>query len=1015
MTAKTSANVLIENMEILYENIYNLLKAFQEAASNTLVNPVVVLKNIDGTTREVTVTSFRQLQQEMNRLSNNFNALTNSNNLSYILNPDGTVSQYLKTTFINAQYLDLGNIEIGDTCKADFASNIPDFMYPLVKIPVTISSELVHTDIYCRSFQVHDGYDMIPEQCSWLELQQLMSNGTVVADDEIDRVLSPYREQVRYFGKFNIEQVETTQNSNIWNVTLNDVHYTGLNVNGNNIELKVNDELVTTSGNTRFLITDISIFNNYVVLRRIAGDEAPTVGINKLLFNQVIDAENFVVGIPVKPHQDLVVFLSTQSKSAISYPSVGIKISTTDYKVDYNGQTYTIDEFFSNYVTNLGEYLMGIVDESSVPYSLGIKPAKPELLGSNFKVVQINKHLLNAKSVANINELNAEKAKIQNNIDSKNKKIAEIKANIQSNHYSTVAEKQNKQESIENIQAEIETLNANLLTITRRIENESIQNNTTSVKAKYKIVGFWHLQDDLYSPSTGMQHIVKYEVQYRYLSQNSDNIENTTLDMVDNGTPVSVTFSAWNVADTAVLNKTKAVDGSIIWENPQINSTDDLNINQCMITINENESVEIRVRAISEAGYPIAPLKSEWSDIIRVNFPDEFKQNNINTIVESNQLDLRKAEMNQILKEYGVIEHVQDEILENDAKYFHKAASIASGFYTQEMKNIPLDTFLKNLRSDIDALQNSHANPLTVSVIDPDNNEFEMSNDQTLNVFVGNFSEQYDAKDYNNFGKIITKKLYIKLKNNNQVPIDIKSLQPNGITELDDLYKYVPVVTNTGFHQETGQIIYFRKLNLTMNSYFELYKPYEVPELTLPLYGNISQRLNVAFLLNDVITQGYVDINDVSFATATSMNLAAPEGNITYDNLHRIMQYSDFITGEKQLLLNDDLSYRFSRLGFSKSDEYGAGLYTCGSMLYPIFGDLTRFKVRGESSTSVMVLEAGKEILLPIIFEYRMLDTFGRPSGTVNPTDIEYRKTLGVALNIGNKPFNFDLSVYVKY
>ena len=46
MTAKTSANVLVENMEILYENIYNLLKAFQEAASNTLVNPVVVLKNI---------------------------------------------------------------------------------------------------------------------------------------------------------------------------------------------------------------------------------------------------------------------------------------------------------------------------------------------------------------------------------------------------------------------------------------------------------------------------------------------------------------------------------------------------------------------------------------------------------------------------------------------------------------------------------------------------------------------------------------------------------------------------------------------------------------------------------------------------------------------------------------------------------------------------------------------------------------------------------------------------------
>lgn len=1015
MTAKTSANVLIENMEILYENIYNLLKAFQEAASNSLSNPTVELKNLDGTTRTVVVTSFRQLQQEMNRLSNNFAALTNNNNLSYLLNPDGTVSQYLKTTFINAQYLDLANIDISDTCRADFSSNIPDFMYPLVKIPVTISSELVNTDIYCRSFQIIDGYDSIPENVSFLELSQLIKNGTVMAEDEIDRVLSPYREQVRYFGKFNIESVETTTDSNIFNVTLNDVHYTGLNVNGNNIELKVDDELVTISGNTRFLITDISIFNNYVVLKRIAGDETPTVGINKLLFNQYIDAENFVVGIPVKPRQDLVVFLSTKSRSAISYPSVGIKLSTTDYKVDYNGETYTIDEFFSNYVTNFGEYLMGIIDESSVPYSLGITPEKPEILASNFKVVQINRHLVNAKSVANINELNAEKAKILNDIDAKNKQISEIKANIQSNHYNTVAEKKTKQEGIKSLEADIETLNANLLTISRRMDNESTQNNMTNMKAKYRVVGFWHIQDDLYSPSTGLQHIVKYEVQYRYLSQNSDTIENTTLDMLDNGTPVSVTFSAWNVADTTVLNKTKAVDGSTVWETPKINNTDDLNINQCMIAINENESVEIRIRAISEAGYPVAPLKSEWSNIVRINFPEELKQNNINTIVENNMVDLRKAEFTQILKDYGVLEHVQNKIVENDAIFFHSAASIASGFYTDEMKNIPLDTFLKNLKSDVVALQQSAYNPLSVSVIDSDNVEYEISNDQTLNIFAGNFSEMYDVKDTRNFGQIITNKIYIRLKNNNQVPIDIKSLQPNGITELDNIYKFVPVVTNDGFHQTTGQIIYFRNVDMSLNSHFNLYEEYQAAPTVYPLYGSTNQRQNVAFLLDQTITRGYLDPTNEDYMSALGMILSAPEDALTYENLERISRYSYFIPGNKQLLLNDDLSYSFNKLGFDKTDVYAFGQYSCGSLLYPIFGNVDRFKVRGESSTSVMVLEAGKEILLPIIFEYRMLDAFGRAGGMVNASAIEYRKTLGVSLNIGNKPFNFDLSVYVKY
>jgi hypothetical protein len=119
------------------------------------------------------------------------------------------------------------------------------------------------------------------------------------------------------------------------------------------------------------------------------------------MFNQIVDGDNIIVGIPVKPLQNLVVFLSSESFGSISYPSNGIKISTRDYKVDYNGSTYTIDEFFSSYVSDISNYLLSIVEESSLPYSMGIQPARPQLLAANFKVVQVNKHVVTIQPPCN--------------------------------------------------------------------------------------------------------------------------------------------------------------------------------------------------------------------------------------------------------------------------------------------------------------------------------------------------------------------------------------------------------------------------------------------------------------------------------------------------------------------------------------------------------------------------------------------------------------------------------------
>ena len=55
---KSSAEKLLSNIEIFYQNIYNLLVAFQQSTTALNQNIDVTLTNLDGTTSTVNVTSF---------------------------------------------------------------------------------------------------------------------------------------------------------------------------------------------------------------------------------------------------------------------------------------------------------------------------------------------------------------------------------------------------------------------------------------------------------------------------------------------------------------------------------------------------------------------------------------------------------------------------------------------------------------------------------------------------------------------------------------------------------------------------------------------------------------------------------------------------------------------------------------------------------------------------------------------------------------------------------------------
>lgn len=1027
---KSSAEKLLSNIEIFYQNIYNLLVAFQQSTTALNQNIEVTLTNLDGTTSTVNVNSFQKILQELTRIDANYKSLISSNNLSYTIGADGSISQQTKTSFMNAEYLENFSID-SDNLKIDRNSNIDDLVFPSVKLPITLDNS-IRSNIFCRIFDIVSGYENIPENPTILDIEYLYSNGELQYS-EINRSLELQKQQVKYFGKFTTE-VCVSESSNIYDVILNSVQYTGLNIIGNAIDLKNGDILVSSTGSSKYQISNLDKFNKRMKLLRIAGSESITVGINNLFFNEIMESDTNIVNIPIKPSKKLVIFLSTENLKNISFPSKGIKIDTSSYMITYENQQLSLDEFFGKYVTNFSEYLIALLEDTTIPPSLGIVPNKPTLINRNFKVVQINKHLSSAKTITELTEFNKQKQLVQNEITFKQTLIDDLQSEIDSIKFKSVEEKNYRLNKIAQYRTDINVLNQNLLTISRDIDNNATQYGLKTITPKYKVIGFWELQNPILNPLTKAQHIVKYEIQYRYLSKNSDVVDTTSYKIQSGDKEINVAVSNWNDYQSKSLQKVKTVDGTYNWETPVLESTEDININQCIISINENESIEIRVRAISEAGYPIAPLKSEWSEILRVDFPNELKENNVSSLISQNNLDLSKSEFNGILQNLGLLSHINNQIKEGEKTFLHRANDITSGQYTIEQKNIPLDVIITNILNEIDLIKASKTeNNITVNFIDFNNESFSVKNNSTLEVFGGNYTDNLNILDQSKWGSIIRKRGYIKIRNNNLVPIELKSISPGTTFNEDTAPNYfnVPVSLTdqniSQLYQKPGQILYFRNVDLSGQTadIFKLVIPKTISTSTKPLSTDIDNTVpdvdkNIIYYDSEDGTVKICKLLPGYNRNFNAFTIGHPD--YTYDTMQSLVEEfnrlslhtSNIKLPQKQSEMLPDTE---QTLGFSDNDYYAIGYNTCGAYLYPIISNAEKISVVGNTTTSTLIIPKESEILIPIIFEYRMIDRLGNINGEANfdvNNSLEYSKKIGIDMIINNELFKFDINVTSK-
>ena len=1036
----------LANINLTQENITSILTGLVKLMSGSEEKVDITITNQDGSTETMTLSSIISLEETVQRLSNTLTELTNLNpeSAATIVDESGEYKRIFISSFNKTIYGDISKISQSDEVKIDYESLIYNLMYPSCKIQFELPNDFLLTDeVLVKTFRFTDDetFSRIYSGISYGECKALSDQSRIIGQWYEDVIKTEKREQ-RYYGSFDVLSIQSYNTDGTINVLLNDTHYSDANSISSTRELFAGDILVTSSGNAKYEIKSVDHFRKVVKLLQVAGISSLVPGIGVLQYLYTIEDEKRYLDVPIHGSEKSVIFFLPVNpmNGATGIISAGHIIDTSKLTVYQSGNPINFDTYFNNYVVNIGTYLEQLVSESSIPFSKGVIPDKPTLSEEFFSVVQINKHLSENSKVEDITKLAEEKEKLFGDITNLNAQISTINSRINAGRYRSLADRsadENKLSTLVAQKQQYTALYASLVDdITSKVDDDDLSNYTP----KFRIRGFFPVQDPIVSPDTRNQYIIKYRIEYRYCSPNTDVSDATTMKYTTaDGNEMHGVFSSWIQQESPVLKKVKNIDGTVSWASNDTENGDEININQVDIPIKPGESVEIRVKALSEAGYPVTFTESEWSDVVRIEFPASLQSyQSLSATVEKNNEDKQKLEIQEMLDEVGVTDHLSGSFKEQDKYFAHTSAQIASGYRSSEQSTISLFDYLTTLTSRISTLESQVARSAleaSIQIVDENNEAYTAQNFTTMQLYAGAYNDYVSATDASNWGNIIEKTFYLKISNPNSAALDLVSPNPGDIQKNVDksnkeyFYPNVKLTKVSDADDEVqynGQIVYLRFRDVAQQQTGS--DLYLINEETTPTV--IPDELKDTAALDE-------DKNVIDSTLQTCKLISGATGNfIALKTTHPLVQayLSDSSENNKNTLLKEferiskfNQYYKSSifqnayapgrSCSFVENDKYLVGENSCGATLFMKVNSLQNIQVNGSSSNSIRILNPGdtNAILIPLVFQFRMMDAIGNVNGIPTESEnIEYRKKIGIDMIIGQSDFKFDVEVVAR-
>lgn len=765
-----SANIteVLSKMQDLTNQNLEILTTLNEAFHTK--REYLTLKVNDTT---YNVPSFVSLQNQLNTLKSNFENLVEApktGTANFIF--DGNTRSIQCGGFnicpdaVTLQNVSEFNIDYNDVLK--------DFMTPMPYLKFNIGSISNHvTNVLIKKVVLfnNDLIDVVfptkniqSKSISFAEMDGHLLNYTEDVDYQVYDTFQrlPLRENIGR-GDFHINEIidEHVDDSftQTYRLKLDTLMYVVDSISSK--MLKVGDKFVSNDDECLLEITNINDITNIVDVKVLNNGYsnimtyAQSANAGTLKFHSSIDFDLYkYVKVALEENQYVIIFISPiyDSLNTRAEWSNGIAINTYNLTVDVDGESYYFRDYYNKYVTNIGDGVMNLTsmmgdmlsNYSREAWTL-MKNARPVIDASHLTVTQINSHISNSESYKNIKQLYANKQSYKNELTTLQAEIDNINNTLASIDFDDTSNtRQIYENQLKSLNARKIELNTSINTIVKEISLNATNSDLSIDGAKYHIRGFFDCQafmDENHINS----NIIGIKVLYRYKNATKNTGTSLTLE--------NFTYSDWNAmpvtyklrkpSEYNLTNYLFDYDASV--EDASINPV----FNQIDIPISQGETVDIKLCVVYEPGYPFVEFTSDWSDILNVEFPEQYTQNvTILDIIEENNEDVKSYQFESLLESTGIQRHVDNQFLDQDVQFMHRPENISSGFFTAERRVVPLRDKLMEMNTMIaqlrDELFGGSVETMSVSIVD------DTGYEQSLEPFAQNIFQCVAFADNNN-------------------------------------------------------------------------------------------------------------------------------------------------------------------------------------------------------------------------------------------------------------------------
>jgi len=803
---KNSLSTALSQFIRLNKNALEIFNRINEAVTSDKENITVDLFDDENNLKRVQLPSFGFLKGEITRLENDIKNLSGLGDSDTIVKlADGTHRRVI-TSKLKSPANDIESLSVPGTFEYKNNWFFEDFMNPLLYVTLDVSNQipsdtekviikkyLLELDTESKKQFFNDNFKG-KSDIDFIDFNTKLINESInfIPDDDY-RDLPP--REIRYSGNFDVIKISDVSNSVLVDGTqvktrrklfkLNKLTYTDLESGfPDTLSLKTGDSVVINSNpkDTRYTVKQVDTSTNTVELELTEGYRGISIGANILSIYK--DVENSIeIQVPINFDKYVVLFckaVDPVSKIPAENWSPGVSFYTNALTLNSDtDEPVSLDTYYRNEVTDFGLFLLSMAKDRIAPSALAIKPNKPEVEPTALQVVQVNGHITDNPAFKELKQLSDDRSRLSAQIKELDTAIANKQSSVSTKQYSSTIEKDKDRSELNSLIEQRSSAAKLLASIVSDINAKAKSESITDAKPKYRIRGFFPIPDPQKSKYTGDQEIIGFEQEYRYIGSDGGANKVDQFKYLDNGVERIGAQSNWVQVEPRIRERIfDETTGAYIWESQNVEDPERNNINQVDITISQGEGVEMRFRTISEAGYPSNPAKSDWSDIIRVDFPDDLVQADaVSSILDENAKEEQRIKLEEDLATKGVLSHVDDQFTANEKLFKHHTLNIFSGFLSTEQKPIALFdklTEMVNKIAELEAIVKKVKGTISVKILDDNGNEYIVQKDNLVKLFAGYYADIVKNLDIKK-GAIVARTYFITIENIAATPLELFS------------------------------------------------------------------------------------------------------------------------------------------------------------------------------------------------------------------------------------------------